>query len=222
MTLFNYEHCKVCKNITNDMKTELSKILPANVCNLIGEYNSKCFKCRTLYLKEEEFMKDKVLPDEGLEKFELQLDFFRKMMCSKDPMKFHTQGHPNIRTFHYDKWHRRRIDRLFDEDIVKERFETRRMYYQAMKSYCKNEVVEIINILGDCISIKDLKELKRKGYLPHPNSYWTFRGREYEMRYINAELMELYTDVIIKGYEGWSNIAVVSLVKLNMVKTIIS
>ena len=60
------------------MKTELSKILPVNVCNLIGEYNSKCFKCRTLYLKEEVFMKDKVLPDEGLERAEMQFDFLGK------------------------------------------------------------------------------------------------------------------------------------------------
>ena len=124
-------------------------------------------------------------------------------MCSNDPMEFHRYGYPKIRTFHYDKWHRRRIDRLFDEEIVKERFETRRMYYQAIKSYCKNEVVEVSNILGDCISIKDLKELKRKGYLPHPNSCWAFRGREYEMRYIVSELIELYTDVIIKGYEEY-------------------
>ena len=46
MTLFNYEHCKMCKKRNNGMKIELSKILPVNVCNKVGEYNVNCHKCK--------------------------------------------------------------------------------------------------------------------------------------------------------------------------------
>lgn len=59
MTLFNYGHCKVCKKNNIDAKTELCKMLPANVCNIIGEYNIERFKCHYLYLKEIEYMNDK-------------------------------------------------------------------------------------------------------------------------------------------------------------------
>ena len=193
----------MCKKCNNDIKIELSKILPANVCNKIGEYTVKCHKCQTLYLKEKEFMKDKELPDEGLEKFELQLDFFRKMMCSHDPMEFHPQGHPNIMCFHYDKYHRKRVDTLFDNNCVKRRFKDKRMYYQAIKSYCKNNVMEVLKILGECISIKKLKEHKRKGGFPNLNSYWEYRGYSYYMRHILSCLIELYTDVLIEYYESY-------------------
>ena len=139
MTLFSYEHCKRCKKRNNENKLELSKVLPVNVWNIIVGYNVSCLKCKSLHSKDVKFMKDKELPDEGLEKAELQLDF------SKDPMEFHTYGHPNTMYFHYDKKHRKRIDRLFDEDIVKEPFNGKRMFYQALK------------ILSICICFKDHK-----------------------------------------------------------------
>ena len=88
MTLFNYQKCKCCKKNSNDMKTELSKVLPVHVCNIVGEYNIKCLRCRVLYLMEIDFMKDKTLPDEGLEKAELQLACFREMFNFGDPMKY--------------------------------------------------------------------------------------------------------------------------------------
>ena len=47
----------------------LANILPVNVCNLIDDYSKMdCFKCRCLKLKEMDFMKDRDLPEEGLEK----------------------------------------------------------------------------------------------------------------------------------------------------------
>ena len=39
MALFNYEQCKIIGlHDNNGVKTELSKVLPANVCNIVGEY----------------------------------------------------------------------------------------------------------------------------------------------------------------------------------------
>ena len=59
MTLFNYEHCKMCKNNNNNIKIELSKILPVNVCNKICEYNVNCSKCKTLLKREDDFFKNR-------------------------------------------------------------------------------------------------------------------------------------------------------------------
>ena len=59
MTLFDYEQCKMCKKRNNDIKTELSKILPVNVCNKICEYNVNCYKCKTLLKREDEFFKNR-------------------------------------------------------------------------------------------------------------------------------------------------------------------
>ena len=44
-------------------------------------------------------MKEKTLPDEGLEKAELQLDFFGKDFRFRDPMDYH-EGRPNV--VHYN------------------------------------------------------------------------------------------------------------------------
>ena len=59
---------KHVKKNNRDVKTELSRVLPVNVCNIVGEDNITCFKCQSLYLKEMELMKDQELPDEGLER----------------------------------------------------------------------------------------------------------------------------------------------------------
>lgn len=90
-------------------------------------------------------------------------------------------------------------------ECVKERFKERRMFYQAMKSYCKKSPFEIMKLLYNCIAIKDLKELKDSDfwfYHLNLNNHYTYRGRRYEMRYIIAELIELYTDILIKHYGG--------------------
>ena len=64
---------------------------------------------------------------------------------------------------------------MFDIEYVKERCKKRRMYFQAMKSYC---------ILQRRINIKKLKELK-------------YRGQDYCMRDNICELIEIYADILI-------------------------
>ena len=59
-----------------------------NVCNNICEFNDKRFKRKSLYLREIEFMKDKEFPEQGLEKVEKQLSFFRTAFRDKDAMKY--------------------------------------------------------------------------------------------------------------------------------------
>ena len=65
---------------------------------------------------------------------------------------------------------------MFDIEYVKERFKKRRMYFQAMKSYCKNNSEEVLSILQKRINIKELKELNYdRSRLPHLDEYWTYR-----------------------------------------------
>ena len=91
-------------------------------------------------------MKEKTLPDEGLEKAELQLAFFGKEFRFRDPMDYH-EGRPNVIQYNCStKAHNRRTDNMFDILYVKERFKKRRMYLQAMKSYCKNNKEEALSI----------------------------------------------------------------------------
>ena len=91
---------------------------------------------------------------------------------------------------------------LMDEE--EERFNNRKMYYQALKSYCKNNENEVCIILRKCLDIEDFKKIKRYGFsVPNLNSWWSYRSRSYYMRNILSDLIEIYTDQLIKGYEHY-------------------
>ena len=54
------------------------------------------------------------------------------------------------------------------------------MYYQALKSHCKNNEYEVCIILKKCIDIEDLKIFKRCGFsFPNLNSCWSNRNNNY-------------------------------------------
>ena len=68
-----------------------------------------------------------------------------------------------------------------------------------MKSYCKNNSLEVKSILEYCINVKKLNHMKRDGlFMPNLNSWWEHRNKDYYMRNILSDLMEIYTDQIIK------------------------
>ena len=125
--------------------------------------------------------------------------FCGKEFRFRDPKDYH-EGRPNV--IHYKcstKAHNRKIDILIDIECVKERFKKSRMYFQAMKSYCKNNNEEVLSILQKCINIKKLKELKYdRRRFPHLDEYWTYRGQDYYMRDTISELIEIYIDILIK------------------------
>ena len=196
MALFNYSNCH-CKKIRCENVGAIANILPVNVCNIINDYSKMdCFKCRCLKLKEMYFMKDKDLPEEGLEKAELQLLFFKQSFNN-----YITQ----MTGQHYDdKQYRRNIDNIFDKLGVKERFKNRKMYYQAMKSYCKNNSHEVRLILRKCIKIEQLSFMKNNDFnFPNLNSWWSYRNNNYYMRHILSNLIEIYTDQLTEGYEHY-------------------
>ena len=45
MTLFNYSKCECCNNKKNDINFTLYKLLPANLCSKISEYDVYCNQC---------------------------------------------------------------------------------------------------------------------------------------------------------------------------------
>ena len=158
MSLFNYDSCpcknkKKCKSVV-----ALANILPVDVCNLIGGYITVTwFDCWYLMDEEEHFMRNKDIPEEGLEKAELQLQVIKLMQNNVFTLLAENQYSIKIR--HY----RKHIDRVFDIQEVKERFKNRKMYYQALKSYCKNNENEICIILRKCLNIEDFKKLNVVG-----------------------------------------------------------
>ena len=78
------------------------------------------------------------------------------------------------------------------------------MYYQALKSYCKNNENEVCIILRKCLDIEDLINFKRYGFsFPNLNSWRSYRNRSCYMRNILSDLIEIYTDQLIKGYEHY-------------------
>ena len=49
---------------------------------------------------------------------------------------------------HYDMTqYRKSIDRIFGQEEVTERFKNRKMYYQAMKSFCKSDDDSVRQVL---------------------------------------------------------------------------
>jgi hypothetical protein len=43
--LFNYSKCECCKSKRKDVSFTFYNVLPANVCDMIGEYNVYCNQC---------------------------------------------------------------------------------------------------------------------------------------------------------------------------------
>ena len=117
-------------------------------------------------------MKEPSLLDDGIEKAEAQLLFFRSMF-NKDITQLHLNHQDN-------KSYRKSIEQLFDKQEVKERFENRKSYYQAMKPYCKNNSLDVKSILEYCINTKKLKHMMYYVlFMPNLNSWWEYRNKDY-------------------------------------------
>ena len=122
--LFNYESCPCNKKKSNDAELALSNILPANVCNTIGEYNNTCCdKCCKLKAGLERFMEE---PEYCLSKFHLQLKCFMKTDW-KRPICFYWK----IGRKHYEK----DVDTFFSNERLIERLGTNKL--KPYKSFIK-------------------------------------------------------------------------------------
>ncbi|MCR9134316.1 MAG: hypothetical protein NXI08_17240, partial [bacterium] len=146
--------------------------------------------------EEEHFMRNKDIPEEGLEKAELQLNIIEQMLHNDITC---------LTVIPFDnKQYRKRIHRIFNKQEVKERFKTRKMYYQGLKSYCKYNQEEVTVLLKNCLKIEELKFIKNSDlFFPNLNNWWSYRNNNYYMRNILSDLIEIYTDQLIKGYEHY-------------------
>ena len=92
---------------------------------------------------------------------------------------------------------------LFGNEEVKERLKNWKMYYQALKPYCKNNIKEVQPVLIQPREINLLQSDKTNGAIPNINSWWECRNTTYFMRGILGDLIEIYKGQIIKGYEHY-------------------
>ena len=72
--LFNYSKCECCKCKKKDVSFTFYNVLPANVCDMIGEYNVYCNQCCITRDLEKFFVEEH--KDKGYTKFQMQLKFF--------------------------------------------------------------------------------------------------------------------------------------------------
>ena len=72
--LFNYYKCECCKSERKDVSFTFYNALPANVCDVISEYNVYCNQCCITRDLEKFFVEEN--KDKGYTKFQLQLKFF--------------------------------------------------------------------------------------------------------------------------------------------------
>ena len=95
--LFDYSRCEECKKHKaqlNDIKLTLCNKLPPQICNAIGEYGGCCEKCTEMKLNEKEFMKQQ--KNSNLDKFELQIKFFRIYHYNKMPIEFYSASRQTL------------------------------------------------------------------------------------------------------------------------------
>ena len=71
---FNYYKCECCKSERKDVSFTFYNVLPANVCDVISEYNVYCNQCCITRDLEKFFVEEN--KDKGHTKFQLQLKFF--------------------------------------------------------------------------------------------------------------------------------------------------
>ena len=137
----------------------LANELPVNVCNIIGDYiNLYCKTCCFLKEKEHMFMDSRDLPEEGLQKTELHVLLFTWFNINNMKKLLHNCCHKDLKT---------QIDTLFDKEEVKERLKNRKMYYQAIKSYCKNNIDNVKTVLIHSREINLLQAGKTIRVLPN-------------------------------------------------------
>ena len=133
MTLFNYSECKMCKRLGDNRKIALSNIFPSNVCDLIVDFNHQCYSCKCLFEKETEVKNNgrynKVPEHEGLEKAELQLEFFHKYY--KNPIGLMYDEKNWVKKIKKD------IDTMFDADFMKKEFEKINSKYRQSNHFVK-------------------------------------------------------------------------------------
>ena len=125
--LFNYSHCKCCKNGQDKVKFAFTNILPVNVCNAIGEYNISCDKCCKFRDGEEQFLKNN--KSNEMSKIQLQIKCCLKINQYRTPIAFYYK----IGKIHFDK----DVDKFFSDDRLSIRISRANIHIKQYKAFIK-------------------------------------------------------------------------------------
>ena len=128
--IFNYKNCSCCKKNSSNIKVELNHILPANVCEMIGEHNLYCEKCKYLHEKETILLNIEYYK-EHLNNTEKQIYILKDYI--KSPIYLSGTNKTNLRIM------KKEIDQLLDTEQLKEEFKKNKLFLSAIKSYVKRE-----------------------------------------------------------------------------------
>ena len=205
--LFNYNKCEWCKGKKNDVSLTLHRLLPANVCDKISEYNVYCNQCCIARDLEKFFIKEH--KDKGHTKFQLQLKFFLTYQ-KRSPVCFYH----NIARKSFEK----EIDEFFsDEDLIR-RFggelsikpskpfvKKFRDMFEAIDWHLlsKEKIKEVLNEFGATKhSILYYYSTKNKLCLLINLFFWEYIyaiiGKE-NIKYIDIDDIDKYVDYIFEG-----------------------
>ena len=191
MSLFNYGECNVCKMRKCKKKLVLCNVLPANVCNMIGDYINECWRCEKLKENEKHFFKGFTGVNDDVNRASNQLKFFT--IFNKPFLSTHQTC--NDRS---GKQFKKEIDRIFDKQNVKDKYVFNKMDLQVLKSYCKS--------FGGMDNIKLLvwvflskQDMCFSPFFYSPENTYTYRNREYIVKDLVKKFLIEYVDDLIGG-----------------------
>ena len=189
MSLFNYGECDMCKLHQNSKKNVMMDILPVDICCKVSDFFS-CCRCEWMKENEKHFFIYYMGNPDDFTKLEKQLLFFR---LYKKPF-LSTYQRFNDRD---GKKFKKEIDRILDKQSVKNKYKYIKMDLQALKSFCKKDIFDVINVfVSFCYSKKQLDEWVSPSMF-RSNLTYTFRNREYKMiDLIKLFLFEYVDDMI--------------------------
>ena len=181
--LFNYDECNACKRRRYNKKMVLSNVLPANVCDIIGDYVNDCWRCEWMKERERDFVNE----NSKMTKPELQLLFFKTF---KKPLLNEIQ----LCSDRNGKQFKKESDRILDKQKVKEKYLNNKIDLQALKSYCKQGRHIIQTALW---TYHDLKKFKNIYALNLSLIAYTYRNRDYQLKELLKWFLVEYVDDLI-------------------------
>ena len=186
MSLFNYGECYKCNK-----KLALCNALPANVCDMIGDYVNDCWRCERMKKNEEQFFKGFTGENNDVKKASNQLRFF--VICKKPFLSTHQTY--NDRS---GKQFRKEIDRIFDKQKVKDKYVFNKMDLQVLKSYCKSfGGMDTIKLIVWVFLSK--QDMCFSPFFYSPENTYTYRNREYIVKDLVKKFLVEYVDDLIGG-----------------------
>ena len=191
MSLINYSGCIECKKGRCNKKMALCNVLPANVCDMIGNYVNDCSRCHWMKDMEEIFFKAFTVEMNDANKPSNQLKFLS--LAKKPYLLTHNKITNNDRSF---RKYRKEIDRILDKQSVKDKYASNKMRLQIIKSFCKNDSDAVKLTVWGCHSQKQLNSVFSPFFSSDDHTY-SYRNKEYKVIDLVKEFLVEYVDGLI-------------------------